>query len=105
MRHRRLFSGETRRRGATAVLVSLCLTTMLGTAAVALHAGICWRYRRVSQAAADAAALAAAVELYWGRANDSAMQSGWTTAKANGFNNDGTTNTVTFHIPPLSGDH
>jgi hypothetical protein len=65
-----------------------------------------------AQAAANAGALAAAAELYANYhlnqgldLNGAATKSALTTVAANGYNNDGTTSTVTVNIPPLAGDH
>jgi hypothetical protein len=57
--------------------------------------------RRNAQNAADSAALAAALARVRGgqSPNTAALDS----AAANGFANDGTNNTVTVHIPPISG--
>jgi hypothetical protein len=84
----------------------------MGFAALALDASLLFDDRRSAQSAADAAALAAASNLY---ANyritagtdptGSAANEARAAAAADGFNNDGTTNTVVVNIPPLSGDH
>ena len=56
-------SSRDRRHGAVAVQVAICLTVLLGVAALAVDGGILMAERRHAQAAADAAALAAAVDL------------------------------------------
>src|SRR5262249_20852988 len=63
-----------------------------------------------TQATADAAALAAAVDLYQNYPtnggvdqNGTARQSALTTAAAMGYPNDGDTSTVTVNVPPQSG--
>ena len=53
-----------RRRGTVAVLVAVCLIPVLGVVAIALDGGLLQHNRRAVQAAADAAALAAASDLY-----------------------------------------
>jgi hypothetical protein len=92
------------------VLVALCLIGIMGMVAIALDGGYLFDSRRYAQATADAAALAAAVDLYQNQPRNSgvdatrtAYQSALTTAKAMGYNNDGTTSTVTVNIPPRSG--
>jgi hypothetical protein len=92
------------------VLVALCLTAMLGIVAIAVDGGLLLDQRRRVQAAADAAALAAAIDLYTnflangGRdPNGTAKASGLSIAAANGFNNDGSSSVVAMHIPPGSG--
>ena len=99
-----------KRRGVVAVLVAVCLVALLSIAAIAIDGGVLLEDRRSVQAAADAAALAAANQLYndwatnkgidkYGKAADSAFL----TASANGYNNDGLTSVVTVKIPPTSG--
>jgi Flp pilus assembly protein TadG len=100
------------RRGTVAVLIAVCLVVLLGVVAIALDGGTLLAERRHAQSVADAAALAAACDLYanyWinngldpqGTARDSALA----TARANGYQNDTSTSTVTVNIPPLSGDY
>lgn len=100
-----------KRRGGIAALVAVCLFCLLGVVAVALDAGLLVDNRHRVQAAADAAAIAAAADLYtnWysyqgvdtpGTARSSALS----VALVNGYNNDGTTSTVTVNIPPKSGN-
>jgi hypothetical protein len=78
---------------------------------MALDGGMMLEDRRSCQAAADAAALAAAQDLYYNwQANSGADTSGTAQAaalgiaSANGFNNDGTSSIVTVNIPPTSGN-
>ena len=101
---------SAKRRGVIAVVVAVSLIAVLGVAALALDGGLLLHNHRNVQSAADAAALAAANDLF---ANYNANQgtdplgnakaSALSNAKANGFNNDGVTNTVTVNIPPQSG--
>src|SRR6516162_4022937 len=99
------------RRGTIAVLAALCLTGIMGFAALSLDGALLHQDRRSCQAAADSAALAAAGSLFSNyRTNQgkdpasAANNEGLGAAAANGFNNDGVTNKVTVNIPPLSGD-
>jgi hypothetical protein len=101
-----------RRRGTVAVTVAVGLIALLGAVALSLDGGALFTRRRSVQAAADAAALAAACDLYnnyWSAngndPNGTAKASALATAQADGYNNDGTTNTVTVNIPPLSGPY
>jgi uncharacterized membrane protein len=94
------------------VLVALCLPVLVAVMAIALDGGMLLTERRHAQVVADAAARAAACDLYqYYRTNGgldprgTATASALTTAAANGFNNDGTTSLVTVNIPPRSGDH
>lgn len=101
-----------RRSGVVIVLVALCLTAMLGIVAIALDGGLLLDDRRRIQAAADAAALAAAIDLYKNfpsnkglDPNGTARASALSIANLNGYNNNGTTNTVTVSIPPGAGNY
>jgi hypothetical protein len=101
-----------RRRGTVAVMVAVSLTAILAVLAIALDGGALLADRRHAQAAADAAALAAACDLYdnyWTNSgtdpNGTAALSALTTAKANGYADDGVTSVVTVNIPPKSGDY
>jgi hypothetical protein len=83
----------------------------MGVAAIALDGGLMLDQRRRLQVAADAAALAAATDLYANYLSNNGIDGGTakasalTTAAAQGYNNDGTSNIVTVNIPPTSGDH
>jgi Flp pilus assembly protein TadG len=94
------------RRGFIAVKLALLLTVIVGIVAINLDGGRMMDERRHAQAAADAAALAAAANLYeayWtdrgtdtsGAAHAAALES----ASANGY----PAAAVTVNIPPLSG--
>jgi Flp pilus assembly protein TadG len=98
------------RRGAVAVLVAVCLFTIIGVVGLVLDGGLLRDQRRRVQASADSAALAAAYDLYWNYASSggadaggTARTSAFTTAYANGHTNDGTKSIVTVNIPPTSG--
>lgn len=100
------------RRGQVAVMVAVSLTAILAVLAIALDGGTLLAERRSAQAAADAAALAAACDLfdnYWTNSgtdpDGTAALSAVNTAKANGYANDGTNSVVTVNIPPKSGDY
>jgi hypothetical protein len=107
-----------RRRGSVSGFVALCLTLLVAIVAIALDGGMLLSERRHAQAVADAAALAAASDLYLGNSATTAQQSALTTAAANGYNNDGGTSVITPNLtdvnghpvhgiwsPPISGDH
>jgi hypothetical protein len=103
------------RRANIAVLLALSLTGILGTLAIALDGGLLQDNRRRVQGAADAAALAAATQLFsnypaivasnyltfdpGGKAVSAALSS----TSNNGFPNDNTTSSVTVNVPPTSG--
>lgn len=99
-----------KRRGIIAVLVAVALIAIFGVVAIALDGGLLLDNRRSVQSAADAAAFAAADDLYANYGTNqgldpkgTAQASALSTAAANGFNNDGVTSTVTVNIPPTSG--
>jgi hypothetical protein len=83
---------------------------LAGVVAIALDGGRLLEERRRTQTAADAAALAAAADLYANYpANQGADPAGTAQAAAlrlaaaNGYANDGTASVVTVNIPPQSG--
>jgi hypothetical protein len=98
------------RRGTVAILVALCLTLLVGIVAIALDGGLLLDNRRNVQAAADAAALAAAADLFNNYPinngldpSNTAGQAGVANAAANGFVNGDGVSTVVVNIPPISG--
>jgi hypothetical protein len=107
--------GAGRRRGSVAILVAVLLIVILGMAALVLDGGLLLDNRRQVQSAADAAALAAATQLFVNYPaieasnyktydpNGSAAAAAQTSATANGFTNDGVNSTVTVNIPPQNG--
>ncbi|HZT79695.1 MAG TPA: pilus assembly protein TadG-related protein, partial [Gemmataceae bacterium] len=101
MPHLRSILPRGRRRGAVAVLVAVCLTVLMGVVALSIDGGLLLQERRRAQATADAAALAAADDLFKNYNTNlgkdpsgSAAASARTVAKANGYSNDGTTSVV-----------
>lgn len=85
---------------------------LVGFTAIAIDGGLIQHNRRTTQAAADAAALAAANELFRNYPtqngldpNGTAIARAKAVAASNGFNDDGVTSRVTVNIPPLSGVH
>lgn len=99
-----------RRRAKVAVFVALCLSGMVGVAAIALDGGVLLDDQHQLQAVADAAAMAAAIDLYANYSTNqgtdpagTAAQSAQTTAVTNGYGNGTNGTTVTVNIPPKSG--
>jgi type II secretory pathway pseudopilin PulG len=102
------------RRGTVVVLVAILLVVLLGILAIALDGGVLLDDRRRLQGVADAAAQAAANELFRNyptitSSSSSAADPGGTAAAAalasaaeNGYPNGGAVN-VTVNIPPTSG--
>jgi hypothetical protein len=95
-----------------AAFATVSFTVLLAAAALTMDGGALITERRHAQEVADAAALAAAADLYQhyplaghgGKdPNGTAASAALGDAKANGYTNDGTTSTVTVNIPPKSG--
>src|SRR5262245_29283028 len=111
----RMKSSRCRRRGAIVVFVALLLTLLVGVLAISLDGGLLRDDRRRLQGAADAAALAAATELYKHYPtilssnytnldpSGAAAEAARTSASDNGFPNNGTTSRVDVNIPPTTG--
>jgi uncharacterized membrane protein len=100
-----------KRRGAIAVLVAISLVAIVGVVAIALDGGLLLDNHRQVQSAADAAALAAADDLFSNYITNNGLDpsgtakvSALSTASANGYSNDGVTSVVTVNIPPKSGN-
>lgn len=107
---RRNAAAPASRRGIVAILVAVSLIVLIGAAAMSLDAGRIMDTRRQVQSTAEAAAMAAAIELYSaevlhdaGSTTATARTSGFAIAEANGMANDGTDSIVTINIPPKSG--
>ncbi|MFL5242311.1 MAG: pilus assembly protein TadG-related protein [Gemmataceae bacterium] len=106
----RLEAHSRRRRGIVAVFVAVCLVALLSVAAISVDGGMMFLELRKARATADAAAMAAACDLfknyptYSGKDTPgTAKTSALAVASANGYTNDGTISTVTVNIPPVSG--
>ena len=105
----RVVSHESRRRGNVAVVVAVSLVMLLSFVALAIDGGLCLDKRRQVQSASDAAAMAAAGDLYYNYPvelgadpNFTAKNAALATARANGFDH-GVNCNVTVNIPPKSG--
>jgi Putative Flp pilus-assembly TadE/G-like len=109
-----------RRDGTVVIAVCVSLVAMLGVIALSLDGGLLLDNRRKTQAAADAAALGAASELYRTLFSNGGLDNGplpgktgpaagtirsfaKQVAKANGFEDGVNGVTVAVHIPPISG--
>jgi Flp pilus assembly protein TadG len=107
MRSRLLTDRFSLRRGSITPLTILCLSLLVGVVALVIDGGTLMEDRRHVQATADAAALAAAADLYTNYAGNqcidpggSARSSALATAAANGFGNDGVHSVVTVNVSP-----
>lgn len=95
-----MLAGVNRESGVSAVLVAASLLLLMGSTAFAIDGGGLYSERRRAQNAADHAALAAAFTECTGGAVADAQQAGLEAAAANGFDNNGVSNTVI--IQPLA---
>src|SRR5437870_5675271 len=98
------------RRGSVLVWVVVGLSVIVGVLAIGLDGGRMMDERRRAQTAADAAALAAAADLYANYVTNqgsdpsgTAAAAARSVASANGYTNDGVNSTVAVNIPPQSG--
>ncbi len=97
--------------GQTLVLTALCGSVLLGFMGLALDVGVLYHQRRSLQSAADAAALAGALDYLYTQSTDHAKATACNAATANGFTgtcstgscNDGTTTTICINTPPVAG--
>lgn len=99
-----------RRSGTVVVVVTVALIAILSIVALSLDGGALLDVRRQAQSAADAAAIAAAGDLYANWWTYQGLDPGGTaaaaaqaTAAGNGFVNGANGCTVQVHIPPQSG--
>src|SRR5262245_15152686 len=101
------------RRGIVVVLVAMCLVVLMGFVAIVVDGGLAQDRRRHVQAAADAAALAAAAELFVQDPTSNGMDvkgdarnSARAICTANGYidvGGSGANARVSVNIPPTSG--
>ncbi|NIM93039.1 MAG: hypothetical protein GTO18_04925 [Anaerolineales bacterium] len=89
-------------RGQTVILLALVMVILIGFAILAIDGGRLFTERRDAQNATDASALAAALARC---DKKDIVASALARAASNGYNNDGTTNTVSVNFPPLSGPY
>ena len=91
--------------GQSLVFTALCMTVLLAFMGLAIDAGLLFRARRNTQMAADAAAIAAALDYKYNGSTTSAQTAGQTAATANGITNGTGGATVTINIPPKYGPY
>jgi Flp pilus assembly protein TadG len=89
-------------RGQALVLIVLAILGLFGMAALAIDGGNAFSDRRHAQNSADTAALAAALAKIRGQ---DWSTTGLNRASNNGYDNNGTTNIVEVHNPPINGTY
>jgi Flp pilus assembly protein TadG len=90
--------------GQVLVATALSMLALLGVMGLALDTGMLFRAKRTQQIAADAAAVAAALDYRYNADDGSAVTAGRSAAAQNGFT-DGTNGTiVSINIPPKFGE-
>jgi hypothetical protein len=92
-------------RGQALIMIVLAIVGLLGITGLVIDGGNYFLDRRNAQNAADSAALAAAVTRVRGTGGSSPSSAAMTVAAQNGYNNNGTTNTVEVHQPPTEGPY
>lgn len=90
--------------GQVLVITSLSMLVLLGTMGVALDAGMLFRAKRTVQIAADAAAVAGALDFRYNASVDSAVAAGKAGAAENGFTDGVNGVVVSINIPPKYGE-
>jgi len=91
-----------RRRGVVIVYVALALVVLMGAAGLSIDVGNLYLQRSKAQRAADAAALAAAIQLMNFKTNTDAETAADTAAAANGF--DKTQGAIVTPVPSADGN-
>lgn len=88
--------------GQAMILIVFSIIGLLGMSALAIDGGNAYIDRRKAETAASAAALTASItRIEGGNWRAAALA----TAKANGYDNNGVTNTVELNTPPLNGPY
>jgi Flp pilus assembly protein TadG len=88
-------------RGQALILIVLAIVGLAGMVGLVVDGGNAFLDRRKAQNAADSAALAAALSRT--RSGQNPQATALTSAAQNGYNNNGSSNSVQFYNPPISG--
>lgn len=89
--------------GQVLVITALSMTLLLAFLGFAIDVGLLFRAKRNAQIAADAAAVAGALDYQYNTNVTSAKAAGQAAATANGFTNGSNGVTVTINPPPVNG--
>ncbi|HEX7235150.1 MAG TPA: pilus assembly protein TadG-related protein, partial [Nitrosospira sp.] len=91
--------------GQALIIIVLAIVGLAGVAGLVIDGGNAFLDRRNAQNAADSAALAAALTRVRGTAGQSLSGAALASAAQNGYDNNGTSNIVEVHQPPVSGPY
>jgi hypothetical protein len=94
--------GNQNERGQALILIVFTIIGLIGITALGVDGGNAYVEQRRTQNAADTVALGGALARLKGSAW---VSEGYNIASANGFNNDGISNTVSITSPPSSGPY
>jgi hypothetical protein len=89
--------------GQVLPFTALCLVLLMGCMALSADVGVMFYDRRNAQTAADAAAVAGALDYQYNQSISSAQAAAWAASQKDGFTNGANGTTVTVNPPPLSG--
>jgi hypothetical protein len=92
-------------RGQVLVLTVVCMGMLLAFMALAIDVGMLFRAKRNVQIAADAAAVAGALDYKYNASTTSAQSAGQTASTANEITNGSNGATVTINVPPQYGPY
>ncbi len=92
-------------KGQILVLTVLCMTVLFGFLALAIDVGLLFRARRNVQTAADAAAVAGALDYKYNSSVTSARTAGKAASAANGVTDGSGGAVVTINVPPVNGPY
>lgn len=90
--------------GQVLAVTALGMLVLLGIMGMALDAGMFFRAKRTVEIAADAAAVAGALDYRYNNDDDSAIAAGQAAAAQNGYTNGQDGVTVSINIPPKYGE-
>ena len=90
--------------GQVLVVTALSMLALLCVMGMALDAGMLFRAKRQVQIAADAAAVAGALDFRYNGSDDSAVAAGKAAAAQNGYADGSGGVTVSINIPPKYGE-
>lgn len=102
MRYPKLSKTKKNEQGQAMILIVFSIIGLIGASALAIDGGNAFLNRRRAETAAAASALTASITRINGGDWRAAALA---TALANGFDNNGTTNTVELNTPPLNGPY